>query len=189
MNLRITSLICLFVSLLFLQGCGYHNPYTWNLDNSRPTRSIYVSVWENRTNEMGLENLLFQKTADQLRQIRFLKITPDEGQADYILSGKVLGVDYPASSFDASDTAVRLNARVRVGYQLANRASGKTIWQETETIRGESYPVLAIPTDPEYSTAALRSQSNKMIALEGIAAEVAEHIYLRVTDTLVHFNQ
>jgi hypothetical protein len=178
-------MIGLLLSLLILPGCGYHNPYTWNLDQSQSTRTIYLSVWENRTNEMGLDNLLFQKTADRLRQMRTIRITADAGQADYILSGTVLGVDYPATSFDTTNTATTLTAIIKVDYRMVERVSDKTVWQQTETIRGNSYPVLAIPTDPEYSTAALRSQSNKMAVMETIADEIGEHIYLRVTDTLI----
>ena len=175
MKLRTISLIWLFVSLLMLQGCGYHNPYTRNTDQNQPLTTVYVSVWDNLTNEMGLENLIFQKTADHLRQIRYLGITSEAVQADYILSGMVLGVDYPAASFDTTDTATTLTARIKVDYRLTERVSDKTIWQTTEIIRGDSYPVGAD---------ALRTQSNKKTVLETIANEIGEHIYLRITDTL-----
>jgi hypothetical protein len=169
------SLIWFFSALLILQGCGYHNPYSGTKDQEQADVAVYLSVWDNRTNEMGLENLIFQKTADWLQQINSLRTTTDTDQADYLLSGTVLGVDYPASAFSTTSTATTLNAKIRVEYKLTYRANGKLIWQTTETVRGSGYPVGAD---------ALRSQSNKNTALETIADEIGENIYLKLTDTL-----
>jgi hypothetical protein len=176
---KTVSLIWLFSALLIMQACGYHNPYTGSRYQEQADVAVYISVWDNRTNEMGLENLIFQKTADWLRQINFLRITTDQARADYLLSGTVLEVDYPASAFSATSTATTLNARIQVEYRLIERTSGKTLWQTTETIRSSGYPVGAD---------AIRTQSNKNPALETIATEVGEKIYLRLTDTLTTTN-
>jgi hypothetical protein len=178
-SIRPLSLIWLFSALLIMQACGYHNPYTGSRYQEQADVAVYISVWDNRTNEMALENLIFQKTADWLRQINSLRITTDPDRADYLLSGTVLGVDYPASAFSTTSTATTLNARIRVEYRLIERGSSKTLWQTTETVRGSGYPVGAD---------ALRSQSNKNIALETIATEIGENIYLRLTDTLTTTN-
>ena len=134
MNIRPASLIWLFSALLILQACGYHNPYTGSRDQEQADVTVYMSVWDNRTNEMALENLIFQKTADWLRQINSLRLTTDQDRADYLLSGTVLGVDYPASAFSTTSTATTLNARIRVEYRLIERASSKTLWR-TRSVR------------------------------------------------------
>ena len=175
MNIRHLSLIWLFSTLLLLQGCGYHNPYTRTSGQDQSDATVHMSVWNNRTNEIGLENLIFQKTADWLRQIGSLQITSDPDQAAYLLSGTVLKVSYPATAFNPTSTATTLMARIMVEYKLTDRASGKTIWQTTDTAREQSYPV---------GKDALFSQSNKNMALEIIAEEIGEHIYLKITDTL-----
>ena len=169
------SLILTFIILLPLQGCGYHNPYRQKIEVGEPAAVVYMKVWDNRTNELGLDNLIYRKTADWLQQSRHLRITRDSGQADYILTGTILSVNYPATAYSATDVASTLKAEVRASYQLTGRAAGKTVWRVEETLRQADYPA---------GNDAVRSQSNKKEALETIADELGEQIYLRITATL-----
>lgn len=169
------TVFLVFLALLTLQGCGYRNPYLKNIGPDTPAASVYMTVWTNRTNELGLESLIFRKTADWLQQSRHLRIVADEEQADYLLTGIVLSVDYPATAFSVTDVANRLKARVKTSYQLSDRTTGKKIWQVTETLR---------ETDYAAGNDAVRSQSNKRSALATIANELGEQIYLRITATL-----
>jgi hypothetical protein len=168
-------LISVFFTLLVLQGCGYHNPYAKNLEQDKSVTVVYMTVWTNRTNELGLESLIFQKTADWLQQSPFLRITRDREQADYLLTGTILSVDYPAAAFSVFDVATTLKAKVKSTYQLTDRITGKKIWQVSDTLRSADY---AAGSDT------VRSQSNKRAALTIIADELAEQIYLRTTTTL-----
>ncbi|MFN2366589.1 MAG: LPS assembly lipoprotein LptE [Desulfurivibrionaceae bacterium] len=168
------SLILTFIILLPLQGCGYHNPYRQKIEGGEPAAVVYMKVWDNRTNELGLDILIYRKTADWLQQSRHLRITRDSGEADYILSGTILSVNYPATAYSATDVAFTLKAEVRASYQLTERA-GKTVWRVEETLRQADYPA---------GHDAVRGQSNKKEALETIADELGEQIYLRITATL-----
>ncbi len=169
------SLILALFALLILQGCGYHTPYLKNVDQEKPAAIVYMTVWTNQTNELGLESLIFQKTADWLQQSRHLRITRDKAQADYLLTGTILSVDYPATAFSITDVATTLQARVKTTYKLTDRTTSKTIWQVSETPR---------QTDYAAGADAVRSQSNKRTALTTIADELGEQIYLRITATL-----
>jgi hypothetical protein len=164
-----------FFAQLVLQGCGYHNPYLENIARDQPTAVIYMTVWTNQTNELGLEGLIFRKTADWLQQSRHLRLSKDQGQADYLLTGAILAVDYPAVAYSVTDVATTLKASIKTAYELTDRVTGKTIWRVTETIRETNYPAGAN---------AVRSQSNKKTALTTIAEELGEQIYLRITTTL-----
>jgi hypothetical protein len=176
MNISAKSRIWAFSALLvILSGCGYHNPYLKNVEQGIPAAVIYMPSWDNRTNELGLENLILRETADWLQQSRHLRIARDREQADYILTGTILSVDYPATAFSAADVAGTLKAKVKTSYRLTDRATGKTIWQVDETLRQADYPV---------GGDAVRSQSNKENALAKIAYELGERIYLRITATL-----
>ena len=167
----------MFFTLLMLQGCGYHNPYLKNVAQGKSAAVVYMTVWDNQTNELGLEGLIFQKTADWLQQSRHLRITSNKDQADYILSGKILSVNYPATAFSFTDVATTLQASIKVSYRLTDRATGLTVRDADKTIRQTSYPA---------GTDAVRSQSNKKTALTTIADELAEQIYLRITTTLIN---
>ncbi len=161
--------------MLVMQGCGYHNPYLKNTNSVKAAAVIYMTVWTNQTNELGLESLIFQKTADWLQQSRHLRITRDKDQADYLLTGSILAVDYPATAFSVTDVATILKARVRTSYSLTDRATGKKIWQVNDTLR---------QTDYEAGSDAVRSQSSKRGALATIADELGEQIYLKITATI-----
>lgn len=176
MKTRAGALRLIVAALLLLAGCGYHNPYSKRVAPATPVATVCLEVWENRTNELGLESLLFQKTADWLQQSRHIAITANKEEADYLLSGEILMVDYPATAFSVFDVATTLQARVKVSYRLTDRARGLTIWETGETLRESSYPAGAD---------AVRRQSNKKTALTSIANEVAEQVYLRVTTTLL----
>ncbi len=169
------SLITALFALLVLQGCGYHNPYVKNINSDKPATLIHMTVWTNQTNELGLESLIFQQTADWLQQSRHLRITRDKDQADYLLTGSILAVDYPATAFSVTDVATTLKAKVKTSYRLTDRATGNTIWQVNDTLR---------QTDYSAGADAVRSQTSKKGALATIANELGEQIYLRITATL-----
>ena len=168
-------LILALFALLVMQGCGYHNPYLKKVGQDKSAAVVYMTVWTNQTNELGLESLIFQKTADWLQQSRHLQLTRDKDQADYLLTGSILSVDYPATAFSVTDVAITLQARVKTTYKLSDRATDKTIWQVSETLRQTAYGA---------GSDAVRSQSNKRTALITIADELGEQIYLRITATL-----
>lgn len=168
-------LIIVLFTLLTLAGCGYHNPYVTNLGQEQPVALIYLTTWDNRTNELGLEGLILQKTADWLQQSRHLRLAIDKEQADYLLSGKIMSVNYPATAFSVTDVATTLQAEVKVSYRLTEQATGKLTWDAGEVGRGTSYPA---------GNDAVRSQSNKKNALAIIANELAEQIYIMLTATL-----
>jgi hypothetical protein len=165
-------LVLIFVTLL-LSSCGYHHPASqpsW----SGPI-SIHAGTWENRTNEIALEGLLLQKTADWLQQSRSLRLEGDPARADYLLAGTIETVNNPATAFNSGDRATTLNASVKVSYRLIDRASGKTLWEIQNTVRERSY---------QAGDNGVRNRTNKEEAMSVIAGELAELIYLKVIATL-----
>jgi hypothetical protein len=169
------AIVLAFFAPLVLQGCGYHNPYLANIEPEQAPAVIYLTVWTNQTNELDLEGLIFRETADWLEQSRHLRLTKDREKADYLLTGAILAVDYPAVAYSVTDVATTLRASVTTSYELTDRATGATIWRVTETVRETNYRAGAN---------AVRSRSNKRTALATIAEELGEQIYLRLTTTL-----
>ncbi len=164
-------LLLTFCALL-LSGCGYHNPAVASREAGAV--SIYAGTWENRTDEVALEGLLLQKTADWLQQSPLLRLESDPDDADFRLSGTIQSVSLPATAYNSNDLATTLKAWVKVTYRLTAR-DGKTIWEINDTVRERNY---AAGND------ALHNRTNKEDALAVIADEVAEQIYLKVLITV-----
>jgi len=170
--------IYFFSILILVQSCGYHNPYTLAHPEVTDEVIIYMSAWTNRTNELGLEAMIFQKTADWLEEIPYLQLTAAPEKADYQLSGRVESVSYPATAFSTSDRATTLSARVKTTFKLTD-ASGKTVWQVENMTREATYPT---------GDSGVISQSNKKAALQKIGDEIGEQVYLRIMQTLTRQN-
>ncbi len=162
--------ILVFATIILLSSCGYHHPAS-QVPAGTSAFTIHAGTWENRTNEIALEALLLQETANWLQQSRSFRLERDPARADYLLAGTIEAINNPATAFNNSDRATTLNAWVKVSYRLIDRATGKTLWEVRDTVRERSYPA---------GDNAVRNRSNKEDALAGIAAELAEQIYLRV---------
>lgn len=161
------------IGLLLLGGCGYHHPA------SRPDQvgaiAINAATWENRTNEIAMEGLMLQKSADWIQQSRLFRLEADPSQADYILSGTIMTVNNPATAFNSGDRATSLQAWVKISYRLTEQATGKTLWESNDTTRNRNF----LAGDD-----AVRNRSNKEEALAVIADELAEQIYFKLLSTL-----
>lgn len=161
------------IGLLLLAGCGYHHPA------SRPAQvgaiAIHATTWENRTNEIALEGLLLQKTADWIQQSRLFRLEIDPARADYIFSGTIMAVNNPATAFNSGDRATSLKAWVKVSYRLIEQSTGKTLWEINDTTRSRNF----LTGDD-----AVRNRSNQEEALAIVADELTEQIYLKLLSSL-----
>lgn len=157
------------LAFLLLMACGYQHPAVRPVESG--TIAINVTTWENRSNEIYLEGVLLQKTADWLQQSRLFRMEPDPGQAEYLLSGTIEAVNFPATAFNSSDRATTLKAWAKVSYRLREQATGKTLWEIKDTVRERNFLAGAD---------AVHNRSNKEEALAVIADELAEQIYLKL---------
>ncbi len=170
-------LFLLLLSLVF-SGCGYHSPYKDKFDNDSGKTVVYLNIWKNNTNELGFEGAILQSIADWLQESKHLTLTTNRDQADLLLSGSIDSIDFPATAFSGSDRATTLKARVNTSYQLVRRQTGAKVKQTQNTIREASYGV---------GSDAVRTRSNKEVALSAIANGIGEQIYLEVFYTLTGY--
>lgn len=161
------------LGLLFLFGCGYHHPADYPVGSG--AIAIHVTTWENRTNEIFLEGVLLQKTADWLQQSRLFRMESDPGRAEYLLTGTIEAVSFPAAAFNSIDRATTIRAWAKVTYRLREKSTDKIIWEINDTTRERNYLTGAD---------ALHNRSNKEEALAFIANELAEQIYLKLLVSL-----
>lgn len=168
-----TFLVLTVFSLFsILSGCGYRflsGPAGEKTSDN--ALLIYSPLWENRTNELGLESTIHSSIFDWISESGHFAPSADQGSADYILLGKILSVEHPGSSYGTFDQATGLKAVVRVSFMLKNGRSDEVIWQQSRFQREESYLV---------QKNAVRTLGRRKEALKIIADEIAEEIYVRL---------
>ena len=138
--------------LFFTAGCGYYNPYVAAKDSK--AISVYVTMWTNQTNELGLETTFYHSLLDWLRKSELIKITDSASEADYLITGKITGVDYPEISYGSNHIANELRANLTSNSVIKENTTDKIIRNNTAT----STETLLTDNNP------MRLQSNKKAA-------------------------
>lgn len=167
-NNKITILI--FIGLLpALWGCAYRFSGTGTLPSGM-TR-IYISMIENKTAEVGIENHL---TDDLINEfiLRKKEVLSRQEDAEGILSGSIEYIrDTSVAHSSQSKSSQR---RVFLGALLnLVDTKGKTVWAVNGINASEVYKV----TDDKTLT-----EQNKRAAMQVLSKRLAEKIYNRLTD-------
>jgi hypothetical protein len=161
--------------LAFLSGCGYHNPNLVEKSSTSPPINIFVPVWENRTNELGLESLLHNALQNWLMQAHRIELAGDRSAATHILDGTIVSIFFPGISYDAEARAQALKAVLTVRYSLTDTQTGETLFADDQFILDEKYAI---------GTNLLQTEANKKTALKVLADDLGEHIYFTMLQTI-----
>jgi hypothetical protein len=164
---RLLILALLAVTPL-LPGCGYQNPYLAanrqaaevGDDNGEPVL-LHIGMWHNRTNELGLQLAFFNQLNDWFHRSKMVRLSREADEADYSLEGEILSID---------EGMTRGTVRLTVGYALYDLRPGEPILQ----VAGQTFSGTFFIADD-----AARTRENKRRALEKIAGDLAESIYMR----------
>jgi len=169
---KILKFLLAFLALC-LSGCGYYNPYV-----AQGSRSItlYHSMWSNHTNEIGLENVLFQAQSDWLRKSPRITLIDSAGGADFELTGTIDRVTYPEVSFGSYQEGIQGRAELKVSFAITDKKSGKVVWQCKDRLRTLTFAMTQNPN---------QLQANRKAALQQIANDYGEEIYLYLIGTLM----
>ena len=163
-------LFLLFLIVILLSSCGYTNPYARNNSQDKYTKNIYLTIWQNRTNELGLESEYFRLFNAWFKNSGRIAVVFDEDDADLKLIGEISSIDLPGLFYNSSDEALEIKIKLTVSFTLYNTSNNKILWQEKQYVVYE--PFLLDPTGEE-------TQYNKKRALLRIGDEIGEIIYLR----------
>jgi hypothetical protein len=160
------ALLCL-LPLLFA-ACGYQNPH---LAAKREMAALegaieapvvlQAQMWSNRTSELGLQLVFYNSLANWFQKSGRLRLARAQEEADYSIPGEIIAID---------EGLTRGTVRLTVGYSLVDLHQGETVWQVPSQTFSESYFI---------DNSAARTQDNKRRALEKIADDLAESIYMR----------
>lgn len=118
--------IPIFMSLLLINGCGVYSANSGRVDDS--IKQVYVEYLENMTAE---PNLGVEMSEDIVRAIQLdntLK-TVDEGNADSVISGKVIRYHLKEVFAQENLTVNEFQVQIAVLLNFTVRSTGETIFK------------------------------------------------------------
>ena len=164
----------LFILLFFLPvSCGYHNPYVY----TGPEISVYITTWKNKTNELRLDNQIYQSLVKWYQKTNHIKVKQGQEGADLILAGEIVSIDIPSLSYGVNNITREVKVRLRVRYILKNLKTGKVLVE----VPGQDYSETYLVTSGNATT-----KDNESKALEIIIDNLSEKIYLSTLNELQH---
>ncbi len=163
-------LFMLFLIVILLSSCGYTNPYARNNSKDTYTKTLFITIWQNRTNELGLEFEYFRLFNAWFKNSGRIAVVFDEDDADLKLIGEISSIDLPGLFYNSSDEALEIKIKLTVSFTLYSTTNNSILWQEKQYVIYE--PFLLDPTGEE-------TLYNKKRALLRIGDEIGENIYLR----------
>ena len=169
-----TLTLSLFLVLLIVAGCGYHNPNMLPPEQQGRVLKLHIPIWPNPTNEIRLASDIRNALQDWLGQSKQFTLVDNSGEADYVLNGKINAVSYTGRAYDSKDRAQALIAALNIDYTVTDTRTGKTAWQTTFAL-SESY--------------SLQTDSHKRQALETLVDKLAEDIYIRLYNAISRYEK
>ena len=165
--------LLLLVMATFLNQCGYSNPYVRKIPAGAEPITLYVTTWQNRTNELGLESKYLRTLTSWFKKSDIIHVVFDDKNADLKLTGEITSIDLPGLFYDSFDEALEIEVKLTVNFTLYDNHSNKIVWQEKDYTVSEPFLL-----DPKGG----QTEYNKNRALFHIGDEIAEFIYLRTNE-------
>ena len=161
-------LLILCSLLVLLGGCGYYFPHVYD----GPEKAVYMPNWKNRTDKLGLDNVMYQSLSVWFQKSDAIRITKDRANADLILAGEIVSIDLPSIGWndDARSTDVKITLVVR--YVLKDLKTGKILWEVPNDVLIEDYNTLN------------QNAGNEEEALAQIVDDISEKIYMGTLNAL-----
>lgn len=168
------ALIALVLIPTLFAACGYR-PLSRSYDlpglKGAEPLALYMPMWTNNTNEFGLETSVYNTVADWLQGSDYIQLKKRNSEAEYRLNGVIRSIDLTSS---------RGTVRLTISYALQNNHTGKMIWPETRSVFAKSYLI---------TNDANTTDSERLQALNEIADEIGEKIYVRFLNTMAELHQ
>ena len=176
----LSSLFLLFFMVFSLCSCGYTNPYAQKNSQETYAKTLLITTWQNRTNELGLESLYFRLFNAWFKKSASINVVFDENDADLKLVGEISSIDLPGLFYNSFDKALQIKIKLTVRFTLYDNRNSKILWQEKHYTIYE--PFLLDPSGEQ-------TQYNKEKALLRIGDDIGELIYLRTHEIVNHLPQ
>jgi len=165
--------LLMLLTAALLSQCGYTNPYVQKIPAGTEPITLYVTTWQNRTNELGLESKYLRTLTSWFKKSDIIHILFEKENADLKLTGEITSIDLPGLFYDSFDEALEIDVKLTVNFTLYDNHSNSIVWQEKDYTVSE--PFLLNPKGGQ-------TDYNKNRALLHIGDKIAEFIYLRTNE-------
>ncbi len=166
-----TEMKHLFLSallVLLVAGCGYHPVGQGNFPDD--VGAIQVSLFENRTYEPLLEDIVTNQVIEEFSRRRPLRVVSGEANADARLEGAVTKFQVNAVSYDPDDRIGQFRATVAIEATLRSLDDGRVLWKGGSSW-SQNYPINADKSVQE---------DNEAAAIRLIAERLAQNLYYQM---------
>ena len=132
---QIYRFIPVLVLAVILGSCGYHNPNVYY----GPAKSIYITDWKNRTNELSIGSRIYRSLIKWYQKAGSISVVRQKDGADLILAGEIISINLPSLSYGADNTATEVKARLRVRYIVKEISTNKILLEVPDETWTEPY--------------------------------------------------
>jgi hypothetical protein len=160
----------IFFVLMISSACGYRFSGKENLPSG--VERIFVTVFENRTMETGVEILFTDDIIQEFIRNRKNSLANSSAGADAILSGAVESIRIRTISREGTHTPLKRRVWATVSLKLTG-SDGRTLWKKDGVSESEPYDVMPLKQETE---------RNRRDALSVLSKRIAERVYFRLTD-------
>ena len=154
---------------LFFSACGYRFTGSGNLPGGIQT--IAIEIFENRTPETGLENIITNDLIFEFSR-RGRRVQKNSKEADAVLTGVIESERITTISRQAQQSPLARRVEITVNLKLTGSGGGVK-WSASGVSAFEEYDVA---TDKQVT------EANKRQAIETLSKKLAEKVFNRLTD-------
>jgi hypothetical protein len=171
LKIRKVLLPSLLVVIFLLASCGYRNPYVY----SGPDRDLYITTWQNRTNELLLDAKIYQSLVRWYQKSGSIRVTKQKAGAQLILAGEIVSIDLPSLTYGDANNATEVKVLLTVRYILKDLQSDKVLMEVGNEIWTEEYKVGASSSE---------NSDNEKEAIKTIIDDLSQKIYIKTLNEL-----
>ena len=164
--------IPLLLWLLVAGGCGYRLAGGEGDRLPEGVRVLYIPLFENRTKEPFLENLVSEAVIRRSSRALGARVAEDPKGAEAILSGTISSYSNHVTAYAGDDKITEYRSAIGCQAQLRSTVDNRVLWKGSASWR------------QEYRASLDRGQeeSGETLAQEEISQRLADELFARVTE-------
>ncbi|MFW2366756.1 MAG: LPS assembly lipoprotein LptE [Desulforhopalus sp.] len=162
----IRQYIPIVVLLFLVVACGYRNPNVY----SGPDKTIYITEWKNRTNQLGLNSEIYRSLTRWFQKSSSISTSRKKEGADIILAGEIVSLELPSLSYGVDNIATEVKLRLRVRYIIKEISTNKILLEVPDETWTEAYLI---------SSTSKGTTDNEKEAIDVIIEDLSQKIYQR----------
>ena len=160
------------LSFILLAGCGYRlSDEALRLPDNISV--LAIEMFENRTQEPYLENILTTRFTRRLLLLPDITLIENQEDAEAVVSGRIIRYNVESSAYDGQNLITQYRATMLVEAEFRRQADGKILW------RGELIRFQTFPADTDLK----RQDDLERIAQDILSTRLAEELSARLTET------